>query len=332
MKLHVGAFAVSLAVLLSACSAAVTRQSKTPDATAFPGQENQLYTDLQIWLPGFYSNYAQVIEAGGAQDSVLDLNIRRLPTDNQPVFLFESQQRGSGVVNHDLYFVKLNSEWEQPELHFARLTGSDLTMSLPEMLDIGWQRVLKGCVIMLAPFNHQKLTSVDHYLLGRSDPKTCRFEDPLHGEIAFERFMSISNQQINMVNTTLKPGEVPEEQPLVTQFQQHSVYAGTVRLSSAITTDSNDSSGWQTSTAFNLYDDGRVSDIYDSEMKNMKYGIRLSRLHWRENQPPYLKLEIIERVSGGTQAYSWFSPESEQIDWELDWVTVHLRELNLSTQ
>lgn len=331
MKFHAGAMTVSLATLLSACSTAVKQPSGIPDESAFPAQENLLYTNLQSWLPGYYSNYAQVIKAGGTQDSVTDLNIRRLPTENQPIFLFESQQRGSGVANYDLYFVKLNSAWKQPELHFARLTGSDLYRALPEMVDIGWQRVLKGCVIMLAPFDRQTLTSVDRHLSGSSDPETCRFEDPVHGEIAFERFLSISNNDINMVNTELQPGEAPEEQPLVTQFQQHQAYNGTLRLNPAIS-DKSDSSEWQTSTAFNLYDDGRVHSTHDSEMKNMAYGIRLSRLHWRENQPPYLKLEIVELASGGTQAYSWFSPTSKQIDWELDWVTVHLSELDPVTR
>jgi|GEM_PF-3064238 len=335
MKFRYGAVAVSLSCLLAACSAPVSKEVDSTNGPAFDAQQSQrsqeypLYSDLQNWLPGFYSNYAQVIEAGGEEDSVTDLTISQLPTQNEPVFLFESQQRDSAVANYDLYFVKLNPESGQQELHFSRMTGSDLSKPLPETLAIGWARVLPECVITLAPFNVQTPVSVDRQLFGKSKTETCRFEDPIHGEIAFERSLSISSDQINMTEVELKPGEVIAEQPVVIQFQQHQAYEGTVSLSSAASGDDEGTSGWQTSTTFNLYDDGRVSHVYDSDMKKMNYSIRLSRLHWRDNEPPYLRLEILHLESGEAQAYSWFDPDSKQIDWELDWAEVHLKELTL---
>lgn len=327
MKFNLVVIAVSLAILLSACSTPVGKKAESTNEPAFEDHESQLYSDLQNWLPGYYSNYTQLIEAGAAEDSVIDLNISQLPTPNEPVFLFESKQRFSVLANYDLYFVKRNPASGQLELHFTRMTGSDLSKSLPETLDIGWQRAVPGCVITLAPFNRQTLTSVDRQLFGKSNTETCRFEDPIHGEIGFERSLSISSNQINMTGVELKPGEGLEVQPEATHFQKQQAFEGTVSLNSAITGDDKDTPGWQTSTTSNLYDDGRVSHLYDAEMEKMVYAIRLSRLHWRENEPPYLKLEVIHLESGLAQAYSWFDPDLKQIDWELDWVKVHLKEL-----
>lgn len=332
MRLACGAVAASLVCLLSACSTPVAKNALRSDIVDSVDQGSQLFNDLQNWLPGVYSNYTQVIETGGSEDSITDLTVRRLATQKDTVFLFESRLRGSMSASYDLYFAKLNPESRRPELHFSRITGSELSLSLPETLDTGWKRVVPGCVIALAPFYRQTLTSVVGQLSGKSNTETCLFDDPLYGGISFERSLSISDNQIAMTEVELKPGEVIDEFPMARQFQKHQTYAGTVSLNNSVLADDIGSSEWQQSTTFNLYDDGRSSHLYDSEMKNMDYAIRLSRLHWRENQPPYLKLEIVNLISGGTQAYSWFNPGSRQIDWELDWVKVHLSELNLNLE
>ena len=332
MRLACGAVAISLVCLLTACSTPVTKDPLPSDIVDFADQASQLFSELQSSLPGFYSNYTQVIEAGGSEDSVTDLTVIQLATQKEPVFIFESRLRGAIFASLDLYFAKLNPESRQPELHFSRMTGSELSMSLAETLDTGWKRVEPGCVIALAPFYRQTLTSVDGQLFGKSNTETCLFDDPLHGRISFERSLSISSNQIAMTEVELKPGEVIDQFPMARQFQKHQTYEGTISLNASVLADDIRSSGWQQSTTFNLYDDGRIRHPYDSEMKNMDYAVRLSRLHWRENQPPYLKLEIVNLISGGTQAYSWFSPESKQIDWELDWVKVHLSELSLNLE
>lgn len=334
MKLQLGAITISLAVVLSACSTPVAKESEAPDKTAYKAattsQQSQLYNDLQNWLPGFYSNYTQVIEAGGVEDSVTDLTVSQLPTQNEPVFLFESRQRNSVDANYDLYFARLNAQSRQPELHFSRLTGSDLSKSLPETLEIGWQRVLPECVIALAPVNDQTAASVDRQLFGKSDTETCKFEDPLHGKVAFERSLSVSSNKIDMTGVELQPDEAIVESPAVLQFQQHQAYQGTVTLNTATLAAGEASPEWQVSTPFHLYDDGRVNKIYATDMQQMGYAIKLSKQHWRDNEPAYLRLEILLLNSGEAQAYSWFEADSKQIDWEMEWARVHLKAWNLN--
>lgn len=113
------------------------------------------------------------------------------------------------------------------------------------------------------------------------------------------------------------------------QFQKRQVFEGDVSIGLNATTDEPESGQWQTSTKFIVIDDGRVSRLYDADMNNMEYAIKLSRLHWRKDELTYLKLEVIQVDSGEAQAYSWFNPDSDQIKLDLDWVKVNLKKISL---
>jgi len=80
MKLTYAAVAVSVVFSLGACSTAIQNDAPLSNSATPANQQSVLYKHLQSWLPGFYSDYTQVSEAGGTEDSVTDLTVRQLPT------------------------------------------------------------------------------------------------------------------------------------------------------------------------------------------------------------------------------------------------------------
>jgi hypothetical protein len=59
-------------------------------------------------------------------------------------------------------------------------------------------------------------------------------------------------------------------------------------------------------------------------MSSMGYAIQLAKLYRQDGEPPSLKVELINIETGGTQAFKWFDPAAESIDYELDWLKVRL--------
>ena len=337
MSRQLGQWVLVFAVTCLATACSTPTEVPTPASQReFTDQIAQQHPNLLNWLPGFYSDYAQVIEAGGHEDDVTDLTVRKLATTDTDVFLFKTHKRSAIDATYDLYFIRLDPSSGVPEMEFARMTGSDLSKPLAETLHIGRKRALPGCTISLAQFNIQSLTAVQTSYIGKSLIDTCQFEDPLHGHTAFERSLSISENQITVTEIALKPGETlsatAEQLPLAKLFQKHQAYEGTVSVNMAAVSNNPDTTQWITSTSINFYDDGRVSKLYDTDMQPMNYAIRLSKMKWRKNEPPYLRIEAVDLKSGEALAYSWFDPESAQVDWELEWLEVHLKELDLGLE
>jgi len=151
----------------------------------------------------------------------------------------------------------------------------------------------------------------DTQLIGQTVTENCLFENPVHGQSRIYRSINLRSEQLDLVNLELSPGEVVSEGMPTLQFQKQQVFEGAVSIGLNATTDDTESGQWETSTKFLVIDDGRVSRLYDADMNNMEYAIKLSRLHWREDE------------------YSWFNPDSDQIKLDLDWVKVNLQKISL---
>lgn len=317
-------FKTAIIVVFSAIAACSTPVAKTPatnEAILFTAAETLVLERLKNDLPGIYTNFTQVVESGLSEDDTTDLTIRELAANDTPVFLFESHQRSSAHSHYDLYWLGHNPESKRLEMHFSRITGSELSAAEAETLNIGLRRAMPGCAIDL------QLT--DTQLKGQTVPESCLFENPVHGQSHIYRSIDLRSEQLDLVNLELKPGEVVSEELPTLQFQKRQVFEGDVSIGLNATTDEPESGQWQTSTKFIVIDDGRVSRLYDADMNNMEYAIKLSRLHWRKDEPTYLKLEVIQVDSGEAQAYSWFNPDSDQIKLDLDWVKVNLKKISL---
>ena len=74
---------VLLALLLGACEP--INDSEPIQVSA---KTQTLVNQVKTWLPGAYSNYAQVYENQSDQPAT-DFSIRQLKTNGEPVFLFE---------------------------------------------------------------------------------------------------------------------------------------------------------------------------------------------------------------------------------------------------
>src|SRR5690554_4001549 len=166
--------------------------------------------------------------------------------------------RHSTLASYTLYFVKQHAVSGQPELHFSRLTGSELSMSMTDTLDTAWKRVVPGCVITLS--------AAADKLSGASLSETCTFEDPLHGKTMLERSLAITDQQIEFSNRLLQPGETVDSSPPVMKFHKHQTFEGSVNVATANLSHGKGQADWQELTTFNIFDDGRTIQLYDADM------------------------------------------------------------------
>ncbi len=307
---------IPLMLLIS--SAAHTDESpaaaEKPVATS-KGQA--LLERVQAALPGLYSNFAQLQESA-AGGPVTDLTIRGLNhTGDESVFLFASQQRDAIDSEYDIYWLKLNAEADQPELHFARLSGSELSLSLEATLALAWKRVRPGCVM--------PLESVEQRLVAKTRPDNCRFDNPLRGETRLFRSLAISDAGLETDSVELEPGEQSASGGASLILQKHRTYEGQASERPLTDPEAGEYGEWQSSIPFNTRDDGRIEKLYDGNMKTLSFAVQLARLHWRDGEPPYLKLSIIDTRSGAIQAYKWFKGDSEQIDLNHEWIRVVLK-------
>jgi len=299
-----------MAGLLFSSTTQAVKESSVADS------DNQGLIDQALAaLPGTYSNFAQVVENN--QDSpVTDLNIRRLNNEGEPVLLFASQQRDSDLVRYDVYWLKLNEQSKQTELYFSRLTGSELSLSMQATLALAWQRVIPGCVMVLS--------SDEDRISGQTQPETCRFENPLEGETRLYRRLSLEKDLLEMETSVMLPGEQHTAGSGKLEMQKHREYQGQISVRADKDMADSDTAEWRSSIRFNTRDDGRTIQLYDGDMKTLPFGIQLARLHWREGEPRFLKLSVINMESGAIQAYQWFDPGSGQLTMNLEWITLGL--------
>ena len=297
-------------LLLGACTP-LAKIPETPESV-----NRQLVADqIANWLPGAYSNFAQIHEDDTSRP-VTDIKIRKLKTAEEPVFLLESQQRESGASVYDIYWLKLNQSTQDVELHFARLRADELMLAIPDVLAAAWQRVVPGCVIVMS--------QPGGLIEGRSNPQTCFFEHLVQGETRLERSLSLGAETLNIENTlAVAAGQVPAQSALL-KLQKHHTFEGWASTRTPAGPDQDRPGDWQLSNVFNIRDDGRINRLYDTEMNAMPYGLQLARLPWREGEPPYMLLSIINMEHQAIQGYSWFEPESESINLNLDWFQTNL--------
>jgi len=309
MKILLTLVLLATSGLLSSCAMQSTARTAPADHGA-----QVLIERLQAALPGAYSSYAQVQDSA-AGSPVIDLNIRPLNIPGEPVFLFESRTRDLRSTDDDIYWVKQNPQSGRAELHFTRLTGDELSMSLQDTLAIAWQRVQPGCVIVL---------SADaQHIYGQSRPESCRFENPFEGETRFYRSFSLGPTGLEMATEALRPGEqaTPANRKLI--LQKLKIYQARVSVGKLDQTTGKYGE-WQSSAPFNIRDDGAVIRLYSSDMKPMQIAVQLALLHWRDGEPPYYKFTVIDSLTGLTQAYRWFKAGSEPIVMKLKWFRAEL--------
>jgi len=309
MLFHKKTWLLCLTALLSAYTSQPHAQTADKD-----GSGKEILDHIRQSLPGSYSNLAQVNKNGGGRLAT-DLHIRQIFAEGEPVFIFESQQRGSWEARFDIYWLKLNPQTQQPEFHFAHLSGSELSLSRQETLATAWKRVLPGCVITLE--------GTANLLQGHSQPDTCRFEDPIHGQSRIYRMLALGNNNLQLETIMIAPGDEYAAGSNTLSMLKHQLYTGSVSMSPDTAADTPSTGEWRQSGNFNMHDDGRINRLYDSS-SSMGFAIQLARLYRHQGESPSLKISIINLENNGTQAFQWFEPGSEQLQIDLDWIKVKL--------
>jgi hypothetical protein len=299
-----------LAVLLSSCAT-------KPGTLKNPSVNNAVadMQTLQSLLPGVYSNFAQT-HADDPGGPVTDINIRQLKTDGEPVFLFESGLRGSDQQDFEIYWLKLNRQSGQAEFYFTRLREDEVSLPMQDILARGWQRIEPGCVIAMR--------RIDHRLNGQTDPDSCVYENPLGEASRLTRALSVGPDDLT-IKTELTGGA--QQDPRLKahlELQKHRGFVGWASIRSETDPQQDEPGTWQLSQFFNTRDDGRVNQLYDQKMKPWNFGLQLARVHRFEGQPPYYLLSVINLKSGQNQAYQWFEPGTEHLNFNLDWFQISL--------
>lgn len=299
-----------MAGLLNACVAL-----PEPRQTAADINGRVLIERIQNVLPGAYSNFAQTYQ-NHSSDPVTDINIRQLKTVGEPVFLFESEQRGLDTSIYDIYWLKLNPQTQQAEFHFARLRKDELSLPTQTVVAKVWQRVQPGCVVVLS--------DAEDRLAGQTNPDTCMFEHPLRGESRLIHSLLIGNDTLNIKTEYSYADTQPSTDIHLLELQKHRIFEGWAGTRPETVQGQDRPGEWQLSSVFSLRDDGRLTSLRNRQTTSMGFGLRLSKLPWIEGKPPYMLLAVINLESGAIQAYKWFEPETERFDLNLDWFQANL--------
>jgi hypothetical protein len=272
---------------------------------------------LRQWLPGSYSNFAQVHDSG--RDSpVNDVRIRRVKATGETVFLLESEPRHAAEATYDIYWLKSDPRTLQAELHFTRLGQNELSLPTQEVIKAAWQRVHPGCTIIM------KL--VGDRITGQSNPETCVFQHALQGETRLARRIAIDleNDSLTVQNRIeTASGQVAGDNELL-QLQKHRVFTGWASVRVEAVEAEQRPGAWQLSTVFDIRDDGRIYQLRAQDRALLGFGVQLSRLERVAGEKPYTLLTVINLQSGAPQAYSWFRPSSENLNMNLDWFQANL--------
>jgi hypothetical protein len=298
-------FAVSLCLALAGCAAMGTE----PPLTA-PSLGNAQIDALRSALPGYYSDFSHRHETGDTQ-AVTEVTIRHLAADGDTAFLVSRRFREGEVDQHQLYQVSEADDEGVLVVRFAPLGAAQLDGSVPSILAAARERFRPGCELVLV--------ATPDGLAGQTDPASCRFSHPRHGDVGLLRELSFGRSRLAIGERLLNAAGKPAGEDGILRLRKHRRFSGWAGVRVMPDALPDDPGAWRLAGTFGMSDDGRVQTLVDAAGDTLDYGLQLATVRWRADQPEILRLAVVNMGSGKIEAYAWTQPQADRVGINLDW-------------
>ncbi len=264
---------------------------------------------------GSYSNFSQAIMAD-TPENIIDLEIERLGGVSFLLFRVTRTFRDSGVSQARLYRFDPAPDDGQAQLRIRILNEAQAAAELEELLDLAASGFDPGCVIALAV--------AEGRMRGHTDPATCRFAHPLHGDTGVFRQVAMGDGQLALDEFLVDADDDPVGELRRYVFDRHREFRaqGAFRLPGP----DGELGPWRMSTVVEMRDDGRRATLFDGDGGPIGYSLQLARLEWQPQQPYYLRLAAYQVETGALQAYYWAEPDAELIEFNRDWLQIRVED------
>jgi len=289
-------------VLLSGC-ASQKESEKPADETL---TNTRVLAQLQQYLPGHYSNFAQQWQDQKLPLRLLDIDLLRA-SDTEAWYL--TQQRENTVSGQQLRLQILaitTSAENHITFRFAPFNGK-ASQALTAVLN-HQVAFLEGCEVTLFP-------AVDG-LVGKTSAETCLL--PGQSEhTGLIKSIKIQAGIITIGDQLAENGEVQGEIS-IQQFyrsQQFSGWAGKISAHTA----------WQRAAPFVIFSDGEELALVDSDGVKIGVNIRLTQVPWKKDEKMILRLDLLDPATGKTSAYAFTDANAESIGLNLGDVQLGLK-------
>ena len=290
---------------LVACAATAPPEPAAPQADLAAVQRAALIGAL----PGHYSNYAQARAADDGR-AVLDVEVRYLTDGARDAFVFERTTRATGETQALVYLLAPTASPDVVEFRFAPVREAGGERSAAEVLDEAQGRVRPGCVLPLTP--------TPDGLVGETNPATCRFEHPDLGTVGLLREVSVGRGTLTVAERLLRPDGGAAAPDSVLALRRHAVYRGWAGVREDASAAPGDPAAWRLALPFTLRDDGRVVPLADRAGEATGYALRLSVVGWRSDEPPILRLAVLDAAGERELGFAWGEPGAERIGISLE--------------
>ncbi|MCF6263181.1 MAG: CpcT/CpeT family chromophore lyase [Xanthomonadales bacterium] len=290
--------------LLSACSSQKIQADK-PQKTLGSAEVLQ---QLQLHLPGHYSNFAQ--QWLDPQQPLRLLDVSLIKASETEIWMLtrqrelNSEQQNIAIRQQILAFTATSDD--EIKFRFAPHKGAPSAA----LVSIASGRVafLPGCEVRLYPGTDG--------LLGKTSERECRLPGS-DDQNSLSKSIKIQAGIITIADQLIRNGEAQGD-TIIQQFYRSQMYSGWAGLKTP-------HSDWQPVTAFEIYTDGEVLALLDQNGKGTGLHIRLSQVPWKKGERMILRLDLIDPQTGKPSAYVFSDPDAENIGLNLGDTQVGLK-------
>ncbi len=297
--------AISCAILLLLLSACATQKIDEQESS-----EAKLAADalrqLEVFLPGHYSNFAQHWQDNKLALRLLDISLLLLESD-QAWFLSQQQDTNSGgnTQRQQILLFKIIGK-DRLELSFAPFRG-DAGAAI---------RAIRSANLAFIPGCEMTIHITATAYAGETSAQNCRLPSVNGESPGLVKDISIQANSITIGDQLSQHG-TPLGPPSIQQFQRSHEYSGWAGVKPA-------QAEWTTLAPFSLYSDGQTVALADNNGNPSGVSIRLSQVPWKRGENMILRLDLINEITGKPTAYAFTGINTSNIGLNLGHVQIGL--------
>lgn len=296
---------VILLLLLSACATQKIDEQESSEAKLASDALKQ----LEAFLPGHYSNFAQHWQDNNLALRLLDISLLLIEPD-QAWFLSQQQDADLGGNNQRQQILLFKIiEKDRLELSFAPFRG-DAGAAI---------RAIRSANIAFIPGCEMTIHVTATAYAGETSAQNCRLpavdgESPgLVKDISIQANNITIGDQLSQNGKALGP-------PSIQQFQRSYAFSGWAGVKPA-------QAEWTALAPFNLYSDGQTVALPDNSGNPSGVSIRLSQVPWKRGENMILRLDLINEITGKPTAYAFTGVNTSNIGLNLGHVQIGLERM-----
>jgi len=263
--------------------------------------------ELETFLPGHYSNFAQ---HWGDQSKVLRLlDINLLLVDAQHAWFISKQRDAIATENSERQQILLFRivENDRLELSFAPFRGDSAAAI----------RAIQASTLAFIPGCAMTIHTTPAAYAGETTAQNCRLP-AVNGEShGLVKDISIQAGGITIGDQLFQHGS-PLGSPSIQQFQRSYQFNGWAGVKPP-------QAEWTPLANFSIYSDGQIVELADQAGNNSGVSIRLSQVTWKRGEDMILRLDLIDQQTGKPSAYGFTGTNSNSIGINLGHIQIGLQ-------